>query len=122
MRSGSCAPRRSGQADQASPPSRSATRCARGVDPQDRREVERDRADRLQNASDFWLTTQLADLRDEDGELDSEKIGERVDQPCPRGRTGADRRARRRTSLGRRKPIQKPKTIGEAFKNALHGR
>ena len=91
------------------------------VDAQDRREVERVAGDRLQNPADLWLTTQLADLRDEDGELDADKISQRVDGVL------ADRPHWRKTtgpppnfSSGVRQPIQKPKSIGEAFKNALN--
>jgi hypothetical protein len=91
------------------------------VDAQDRREVERIAGDRLASPGDLWLTTQLADLRDEDGELDSDKIGERVESVL------SDRPHWRKTSgpppnfsSGVRQPLKQPKTIGEAFKNALH--
>ena len=93
------------------------------VDAQDRREVERIAADKLANPSDLWLTTQLADLRDEDGELDSEKIGERVDQLV------TDRPHWRKSngpppnfSSGVRQPLRRERTLGDAFKNALTGR
>jgi len=93
------------------------------VDAQDKREVERLAADKLANPSDLWLTTQLADLRDEDGELDSEKIGERLDQLVtekPHWKR-VDRPAPNFSS-GVRKPIRRERTIGEAFKSALTGR
>ncbi len=91
------------------------------VDAQDRREVERIAGDQLANPSDLWLTTQLSDLRDEDGELDSEKIGERVEQVL------AERPHWRATappdfSSGVRRPVQQPKTLGQAFKDSLLGR
>ena len=102
---------------------RSAVLRGTRVDAQDRREVERIAADKLANPSDLWLTTQLADLRDEDGELDSEKIGERVDQLV------TDRPHWRKSngpppnfSSGVRQPIRRERTLGDAFKNALTGR
>ena len=49
------------------------------VDQQDKREVERLAGDRLQNANDIWLTTDIAALRDEEGALDADKISERLD-------------------------------------------
>lgn len=93
------------------------------VDAQDRREVERVAAEQLANPSDLWLTVQLAELRDEDGELDSDKISARLDQltaekPHWRKTTGPPPNF----SSGVRSPIKKPATIGEAFKNALHSR
>jgi hypothetical protein len=88
------------------------------VDASDRREVERLAADRLQNASDFWLTTQLADLRDEEGGIDADKVSERVEQVL------ADRPHWRKSapadfSSGARKPLTPPKTLGAAFKATI---
>lgn len=78
---------------------------------------------KLASPSDLWLTVNLADLRDGDGELDSEKIGERLDQLT------AERPHWRKTngpppnfSSGVRAPLKRERTIGEAFKNALTGR
>ena len=85
------------------------------VDSQDRAQVERLVGDRLQNPSDLWLMTQLAELRDEEGALDQERIGERVDQVLeqrPHWRVGP----KPNFQSGVRPPIPQPKTLGEAFK------
>ncbi len=77
--------------------------------------------DKLQNASDIWLTTDLATLRDGEGQLDTEKIGEHVDRVLddkPHWRKAA----RADFSSGVRRPIPQPKTIGQAFKDSLIGR
>ena len=93
------------------------------LDAQDKREVERIAGDKLASASDLWLAVKLDELRDEDGELDSEKIGERVDQLVtekPHWRKVEGPPAN--FSSGVRRPISQPKTLGSAFKSALHGR
>lgn len=92
------------------------------VDDYDKRDVERQIADRLAAPGDIWLAASLADLRDEDGQLDSDRISERVDAVL------ADRPHWRKTgpptnfSSGVRQPIKRERTIGEAFKNAISGR
>jgi hypothetical protein len=93
------------------------------VDAQDRREVERIAGDHMQNAADIWLTTQIGDLRDEEGEIDREKINERVEQLL------SDRPHWRKPngpapgfSSGVRQPLKPARTIGQAFKNSLGGR
>jgi hypothetical protein len=95
------------------------------LDQHERREVERQIADRVQSPADFWLTTTPSDLRDPDtGELDSERVNERLDallQERPHW-AKAEPGLPSNFSSGVRKPIQKPKTIGEAFKSALHSR
>ena len=92
------------------------------VDAQDRREIERQIGDRLQNPADFWLTAQLSDVRDEDGELDSEKLSARIDETLDQRPHWAKSAPSipANFSSGVRKPIQKPRTIGDAFKNALN--
>jgi hypothetical protein len=90
------------------------------VDQADRLEVERLAGDRLQNPSDLWLTASVADFRDENGELDAEKISERVDAVLaerPHWRTPpAD------FGSGVRRPIQRSVSLGEAFKRSIAGR
>jgi hypothetical protein len=91
------------------------------VDQADRDAVERLAGDRLASPSDLWLAVELKDLRDENGELDAEKVSERVDAVL------ADRPHWRKTGPvdfggGVRRPIQRSASIGQAFKNALGGR
>jgi hypothetical protein len=90
------------------------------VDQADRLEVERLAGDRLQNPADLWLTSAIADFRDEDGQLDAEKVSERVDAVLaerPHWRTPAAD-----FGSGVRKPIQRPASLGEAFKQSIRGR
>jgi hypothetical protein len=91
------------------------------VDAADRREVERLAGERLQNAGDIWLTTDVQSLRDEDGELDKDLIAERVEhvlgeRPHWRKTGPAD------FSSGVRRPLKPAASLGEAFKNAIHSR
>jgi hypothetical protein len=91
------------------------------IDSYDRREVERQIADRVQSPSDFWLTVQLQDLRDEEGQIDAERVAERVDQVL--GERPHWRRTERPDfSSGARRPIVQPKSLGEAFKQSILGR
>ena len=92
------------------------------VDQQDKREVERLASDRLQNASDIWLTTDITALRNEDGELDSEKISERLDAVLEQRPHWRKAGPAPNFSSGVRKPIPQPKTLGQAFKDSLLGR
>jgi hypothetical protein len=90
------------------------------IDGYDRREVERQIADRVQSPSDFWLTTDIASLRDEEGQIDQERVSERIDQvlgerPHWRRMPPAD------FSSGVRRPIKPAKSLGEAFKQSLLG-
>lgn len=88
------------------------------VDQNDRREVERLVGDRMQNAADIWLTASIGDLRDEEGTIDAERVAERVDQLLEQ-RPHWKRTAPADFSSGVRRPIQKPSSIGQAFKNSL---
>ena len=92
-----------------------------GVDARDRREVERMIGDRMQNTADIWLTTDLSAVRDDEGGVDADKVSAvveqlLVDKPHWRAQGRPD------FSSGVRKPIPQPKTIGQAFKQALGGR
>jgi hypothetical protein len=91
------------------------------VDAQDRAAVERIAGDSLANASDIWLTTQIGDLRDEEGEIDAEKVTERVTQLLD------ERPHWKKTGAidfggGVRQPVKRPATLGEAFKRSITGR
>lgn len=93
------------------------------VDAADRREVERIAGESMQNASDLWLTTNISDLRDEEGEIDRERVSERVEQLL------SERSHWRKTSSvptnfssGVRQPIRRNASLGEAFKRSIGGR
>lgn len=90
------------------------------VDAHDRSDVERQLADRLAAPGDIWLAVQLADLRDEDGQLDQEKINDRTEQVLA-DRPHWSKTSRPDFSSGARTPIKPPKSIGSAFKQALGG-
>lgn len=87
------------------------------IDGVDRREVERIASDRLQDASDIWLTTDIAALRDEEGALDVDKVSEHLDAVLEqrshwRKTTGPPPNF----SSGVRQPIKRERTIGEALR------
>lgn len=93
------------------------------VDRQDRREIERLVGDRLQNAEDFWLTVKLDDLRDDDGDVDVDRVGERVQQLLSEKPHWAKSQAPPPNfSSGVRQPLKRQSSLGDAFKNALTGR
>ena len=91
------------------------------VDAHDRADVERRISDRLQTPSDLWLTVKLGDLRDESGELDADKLSERVDAVlADRPHWGVGRPD---FSSGARRSIPPPpRSLGDAFKASLFGR
>ncbi len=90
------------------------------LETRERGDVERMVADRLENPGDLWLTTSVSDLKGDEGEIDHEKLDERLDQLLEQ-RPHWRKSERPQFHSGARRPVQRPKTLGEALKRSIGG-
>lgn len=93
------------------------------VEASDRADVERMVGDRLASVEDFWLTTQLDDLRGENGQVDPELVTAAVEKVVEERPHWAKQQRRADFGQGVRSADhgRQRASFGEGLKNALRG-
>lgn len=90
------------------------------VEASDRAEVERLVGDRLVDPADLWTSVELSSLRDDEGQVDREKVSEAVSALVERKPHFAP--APTNFNGGVRTPLPQPTSFGAVLKGRLTGR